>query len=54
MAKNIKASNEHAQFTPRLAYMGVAANGRQIAAIDLVVLAADCAEAEYCLYASVI
>lgn len=41
-----KPSNELAQLTPRLLYIGLTASGNPNAASDRVVLAAACAEAD--------
>lgn len=47
-----KPRTAQAHWILRLWYMGVTAKGRQTATMDLTVVAADCAEADNCLYAS--
>lgn len=44
---------ELAQEIPKVSYIGCVASGRQTATIDRIVLVAACAEAEFCLKASV-
>ena len=52
MTTEAQARSTLAFLTPKLPYIDGAANGRQIAAIDRIVLAPACADAVYFLYTS--
>jgi hypothetical protein len=52
MTAEAQARTMLAFLTPRFSYIDGAANGKQIAAIDRIVLAPACADAVYFLYTS--
>lgn len=53
IAKATNPNSEFAQWIPKFPYMLFVASGKQTAVIERMVLAAACAEAEFCWYASV-